>query len=181
MYELDERHEEELLLTTLVQCVQDYRRNVLYAGMTYFHRPICTMIQEFMDSIESLDMLRDDDATNAGTDKEEPHAHVLEAIRNHLDEAVTEYLLDGYAWRGKLFRFAHLPMDVLIERLGMLNEMFIFSLETSCIITAWSGVLDCTVPKVVYAMGAKVTCHGPLKSTLLYIGYTFDMMNDNLE
>lgn len=72
------------------------------------------MIQDFLDSIVSLDMLRDDDETNA-----EEHAHVLEAIRTHLDLAVVDYLMDGWAWRGKIFRFPNVAEDVIVERLGM--------------------------------------------------------------
>ena len=191
------------LLRALVDVIQAYRCNILYTTKTMFHRNMCSLVQKFMDNIETMDQLH----AESGDVMEEDHPHALEAIRIHLDSEVSPMLPDGYGWRGKVFRFHNVSMDVLIERLGMdawTDAVVLVSfhgspvslsrislplspspahsrLDCSPLLPAWSGILDCSVPKCVYALGAKITCRGPLRSTLLYVGFCYDLNNDYLQ
>ncbi|KAI8815052.1 hypothetical protein BJ742DRAFT_782165 [Cladochytrium replicatum] len=161
-------------LESLVKLVKLYRKHFLYIPQTQFHRPVSRYLQQelgFLEQIRREKVLGtylakrrrkkaepSKISTTAKSDSEGDDAD--RPIHELLGEdVIAPYLPDRHTWNGR----------VVFVREASIEEMMEALLST--------GILDCSVPRVTYALGIRSFREGAfgVRGTWIAVGYISDI------
>eukprot|EP00026_Physarum_polycephalum_P000898 Phypoly_transcript_00899.p1 GENE.Phypoly_transcript_00899~~Phypoly_transcript_00899.p1 ORF type:complete len:611 (+),score=61.71 Phypoly_transcript_00899:2035-3867(+) len=145
----------------LCTSLQQYRNDTIGISESPFFSPICKILQEATTKCEAQLQSQSYQLVNSDQHENQPnHQKLLNNVLAWAESEILAVLPDHHSWVGKPYHFYHSNLDEIMHQL------------------VWTGILDCTVPQALYAVGAQIFDYPwGLKSVWVYIGYCTDLFH----